>query len=220
MGVVKNHKCIPVSSNDVVIEFEHLYHPLMKESKCVPNCFQTCNGVNIITGSNMGGKSTFLRTIGINLILMNAGGFVNADSFKSNYYKIFTSMRVSDDALRGISTFYGELLRIKDAMDYSNENKPMVVLVDEIFKGTNYNDRIYGSEEVIKKLNQKNVILFITTHDFELCDVKVNNIYNYHFKEYYEKDKIKFDYIIRNGKCNSTNARYLMEQIGIIKKRT
>ena len=216
MGVVKDNVCIPERANDIILEFDSLLHPLINENKCISNSFKSLNGINIITGSNMGGKSTFLRTIGINLVLMNAGGFVNASRFRSNYYKIFTSMRVSDDAIKGISTFYGELLRIKEALDYSDKESPMIVLIDEIFKGTNYNDRLYGATEVIKKLNKKNIITFITTHDFELCDTKIDNIWNYHFKEYYEGNNIKFDYIIRKGKCNSTNARYLMKSIGII----
>lgn len=220
LGVVKNNVCMGKVSEDTLIEFNDLYHPLFVESKCVSNSFKSKCGINIITGSNMGGKSTFLRTIGINLVLMNAGGFVNAGSFKSSNFNIFTSMRVRDDLVNGISTFYGELLRIKDAIDFSSSNKNMIVLVDEIFKGTNYNDRIYGAVEVIKKLNKKNVILFVTTHDFELCEADVSNLSNYYFKEYYEKDKIKFDYIIRKGKCKSTNARYLMESLGIVEKKT
>lgn len=215
VGVVKENKCVPNVNDSVKISFNELYHPLMKESKCVPNSFSSTAGVNIITGSNMGGKSTFLRTIGINLVLALAGGLVNAKRFEYTNFKIFTSMRVPDDALRGISTFYGELLRVKEAIDYSNASKPMVVFIDEIFKGTNYNDRIYGALEVIRKLDRRNVILCITTHDFELCDV--SNVWNYYFKEYYEGDRIKFDYRLRNGKCESTNARYLMAKLGIIK---
>ena len=162
----------------------------------------------------MGGKTSFLRTIGINIILMNAGGYVCADSFSSCYLKIFTSMRIRDDLVNGISTFYGELLRIKDAINYIDKGN-MLVLIDEIFKGTNYQDRIYGAKEVIERLNIKNAICFITTHDFVLCDEK--NVKNYYVKEYYENDEIKFDYKIREGKCSSTNAKYLMKKIGIIR---
>ena len=123
-------------------------------------------------------------------------------------------MRVSDDIDKGISTFYGELLRIKKALSDKSDNR--LVLVDEIFKGTNYNDRMYGAYQVMKKLNDNRTILLITTHDFELCDAKIDNLNNYYFKEYYEGEVIKFDYKIRSGKCDSTNAKYLMKKLGII----
>ena len=164
----------------------------------------------------MSGKTSFLRTIGINLILANAGTYVCADSFNSSYLKIFTSMSVKDNIEKGISTFYGELLRIKEAITYQEKNKFMIVLVDEIFKGTNYNDRILGAVNVIKKLNKDNVMLFITTHDFELCDTNVAQVNNYYFSEYYEKDNIKFDYKIREGRCKTTNAKYLMKRLNIL----
>ena len=146
---------------------------------------------------------------------MNSGTFVCAKEFQASYFKIFTSMRVNDDIANGISTFYGELLRIKDMVEYVNKGN-MLVLIDEIFKGTNYQDRIYGAKEVIKRLNTKKTITMLTTHDFELCEEK--DITNYHVKEAYEQDKIIFDYKIRNGKCTSTNARYLMTKLGIIEK--
>ena len=214
LRIIRDDVIIPEISNEVVLEFDDIKHPLIDLDKCVGNDYIGKNGINIITGSNMGGKTSFLRTIGINLVLMNAGGFVCSKSFKSCYMKIFTSMRVEDDIDSGISTFYGELLRIKKALDYDKEAR--IILVDEIFKGTNYNDRIYGAIEVMKKLNDDKTILFITTHDFELCDVKIKNLNNYYVKEYYEGDNIKFDYKIRHGKCDSTNAKYLMKKIGII----
>ena len=213
IGILKEEKCFPIKSNQVEIQFTKIKHPLLKEEVCIANDFETLAQVNIITGSNMGGKTSFLRTIGINLVLMNAGTYVCANEFKASFFKIFTSMRVGDDIEKGISTFYGELLRIKKAMDYLNQGN-MLVLIDEIFKGTNYQDRIYGAKKVIKRLQNKNTIVLLTTHDFELCDEK--NIINYHVKEYYEGNQIKFDYKIRKGKCTSTNAKYLMEKLEII----
>lgn len=213
IGIVKNKKCMPNLSERIELGFNELRHPLIDERDCVSNSFNTKSGVNIITGSNMGGKTTFLRTIGINLILMQAGTYVCADRFEASYFKIFTSMRVMDNIDKGISTFYGELLRIKDMVEYVNKGN-MLVLVDEIFKGTNYNDRMYGAKEVVKKLNNKSTIAFITTHDFELCES--SGVHNYHVKEDYEGDKIVFDYKIRDGKCSSTNARYLMKKLDIV----
>ena len=215
IGICFENKCMPVLTDKVGICFDFLIHPLLGEKVCVPNSFESDSGVNIITGSNMGGKTSFLRTIGMNIILMNSGTYVCAKKFSASYFKIFTSMRVFDDIERGISTFYGELLRIKDMVSYVNKGN-MLVLIDEIFKGTNYQDRIYGAKEVIKSLNTDKTIVMLTTHDFELCEE--NNVHNYHVKEVYEGDKILFDYKIRDGKCDSTNARYLMTKLGIIKK--
>lgn len=214
LGMVKDNVVIPKISNNVSIHAVNICHPLLLEKNVVGNDFNSTNGVNVITGSNMGGKTSFLRTIGINLILFSAGGFVCASEFSSSYFKIYTSMRVSDDIDKGISTFYGELLRIKKALSDKSDNR--LVLVDEIFKGTNYNDRMYGAYQVMKKLNDNRTILLITTHDFELCDAKIDNLNNYYFKEYYEGEVIKFDYKIRSGKCDSTNAKYLMKKLGII----
>ena len=209
-SIVRNDVCVPSISKDVCIDAIELKHPLLKE--CVSNSFSSSNGVNIITGSNMGGKTSFIRTIGINILLMNAGTYVCASSFSSSLFKVFTSISISDSISEGISTFYEELLRISEAIKYSDGNR--LILIDEIFKGTNYNDRIYGALKVIDKFNDNRTILFITTHDFELCDVK--NVSNYYFKEYYEGENIKFDYKIRQGKCTSTNAKYLMNRLGIV----
>lgn len=216
IGIVKNNKCMPIYCDKISLEFNGLMHPLIDEKVCVSNDYDGNNGVNIITGSNMGGKTTFLRTIGINLILMQAGTFVCGESFSGSYFKIFTSMRVMDNIEKGISTFYGELLRIKDMVEYNGRGN-MLVLIDEIFKGTNYNDRMYGAKEVVNKLNNKSTLAFITTHDFELCES--SNISNYHVQEDYEGEKIIFDYKVRNGKCISTNARYLMDKLGIVNKK-
>ena len=214
MGIVNDNVCMPDVIDDVNISFKNIRHPLLNSKISVGNDFNSSNGVNIITGSNMGGKTTFIRTIGINLVLMNAGSFVCADSFSSCYFKIFTSISVSDDIDKGISTFYAELLRINEAIKYKGGAR--IILVDEIFKGTNYNDRIYGAISVINKLCDDRTILFVTTHDFELCDIDNSNVNNYYVKEYYEDDIIKFDYKIRKGKCNSTNAKYLMKKLNII----
>jgi len=218
IALTKDKICFPTLCNEISLEFNNLKHPLLDEEKCIPNDYKKEANINIITGSNMSGKTSFLRTIGINLILANAGTYVCADSFTSSYLKIFTSMRVQDNIEKGISTFYGELLRIKEAITYQEKDKPMIVLIDEIFKGTNYNDRLLGATNVIKKLNKNNVILLLTTHDFELCDTNIAKVDNYHFTEYYEKNNIKFDYKIRKGKCTTTNAKYLMKRLNILEE--
>ena len=188
-------------------------HPLI--TNCVENDFETINGINVITGSNMSGKTSFMRTVGINVVLMNAGTFVLAKEFNASYFKLFTSMRNSDDITKGISTFYAELLKIKKPIEYMENNEYMLTLIDEVFSGTNSNDRITGAEILLRKLNRENSIVLITTHDFEICDLNIDKLNNYYFSEYYENEKILFDYKIKIGKCSTTNAKYLMKLVGI-----
>ena len=127
-------------------------HPLIHPAKVVANDADFKGGTTIITGSNMSGKTTFLRTLGINLILAYAGAPVCVDDMHADYMKIFSSMRVTDDVSNGISTFYAEILRIKSMVEYKKNDAPMLCLIDEIFKGTNSADRIVGASQVIKKI--------------------------------------------------------------------
>lgn len=213
----KPQSSFAVFSDELCLTFNDAYHPLIDGKQVVANSFTMDKQVCVITGSNMSGKTTFLRTIGINLILAYAGGPVLAKSFKCSLMRIYTSMRLVDD-LSGISTFYAELLRIKEIVEANNKGERMIALIDEIFKGTNSKDRIYGATETVKQLSSKNIFTFITTHDFELCELE-NQIpcANYHFSEYYQDNKIRFDYLIKKGRCQSTNAKYLLQMVGITK---
>ena len=211
---------LPLIRDDVVMpeisdefKFEDLKHPLIDQNKCVGNDFKFDN-LNIITGSNMSGKTTFMRTIGVNYLLFKSGGYVIAKSFSASIYKLFTSMKVSDDVTDGISTFYAEILRVKAIIDYIKEEKPMLVLVDEIFKGTNTADRLVGAESFALKLKCDYIKSIITTHDLELC--QIDGAWNYHFLEHYENDKILFDYKIHDGISQTRNAIYLLKLAGII----
>ena len=209
IGIDNEIYSIPEESSN--IEAKDIYHPLVKN--CVPNDFKLEGGV-ILTGSNMSGKTTFMRTIGINQVLFNAGGLVCAKSFKSLYLPIYTSLRANDMLKEGISTFYAEILRMKKANEGIKEGKSLI-LIDEIFKGTNAYERISASFKVIDKFNEYKALFIISSHDFELCDAK--NILNYHFSEYYNDDnKIAFDYKIKEGKCETKNALYLLKMANII----
>lgn len=205
-----------VDEQKPVLEFQEAYHPLLVSEDAVANSFKMDRQVAIITGSNMSGKTTFLRTIGINLVLAYAGGPVMAKSFTCSLMQLFTSMRIEDD-IEGISTFYGELLRIKEIVEENRTRKVMIALIDEIFKGTNSLDRIIGARETVKQLSSYNIFTLITTHDFELCELENEvSCTNYHFEEYYQDDKIKFDYRIKDGRSKTTNAQYLLKMVGII----
>ena len=135
--------------------------------------------------------------------------------------EVFTSMRIEDRVDEGISTFYAELLRIKEMITFSKRHLPMLALIDEIFKGTNSADRILGATQTIKKLGVPWANMMVTTHDFELCQLadepsQKRKSYNYHFEEYYEDGKIQFDYKLKNGRCQTTNAKYLLRMVGVL----
>lgn len=199
-----------------ILSFRELKHPLLLEKTAVANSFTMESQVAIITGSNMSGKTTFLRTVGINLVLSYAGGPVIAKDFSCSLMEIFTSMRIEDD-IQGISTFYGELLRIKEMVKANQSQRIMIALIDEIFKGTNSADRIIGALETVKRLSSSNIFTLITTHDFELCDLENEvSCKNYHFEEYYQDNQIKFDYLIKPGRSQTTNAQFLLKMVGII----
>lgn len=212
--IVKETATLPVVS-DKEFTFEDIKHPLITEEKCIGNSFEF-EGTNIISGSNMSGKTTFMRSIGVNYLLFLSGAYVSASTFKAPICRLFTSMKVVDDVNNNISTFYGEILRVKDICQYINEEKPMIVLVDEIFKGTNTKDRITGATAFVKKLLNSKAYTIITTHDHELCDIKGVN--NYYFLEHYKNDEIAFDYKIRHGISTTRNAIYLLKMAGVIDK--
>ena len=188
-----------------------IYHPLLPVSQAVANDIALQHQTVVITGSNMSGKTTFLRTVGLNLVLAYAGAPVCGEAVTASFMRIFTSMRVVDDVQHGISTFYAEILRIKEMVEYGKAKTPMLCLIDEIFKGTNSADRIVGAEAVIQRLSNSHTIAMVSTHDFELCKLAKN----YHFEEYYEEDEIRFDYRLQNGMCTTTNALYLLRMAGL-----
>lgn len=219
IGQVKDTYCFPdiVISKKPNISFQDAQHPLISESKAVKNSLLVENETYIITGSNMSGKTTFLRTIGVNAKLALAGAPVCAHRFQMSKMDVYTSMRIKDDVKEGISTFYAELLSIKQMMDAAKLEKPMMVLIDEIFKGTNSADRIMCAQEAIVRLHQPWIATMVSTHDFELCSLEHDtsiHAHNFHFEEHYVDNEIRFDYTLKKGKCTTTNARQLMKLAG------
>lgn len=201
-----------------VFEAIGMGHPLITSNRiCNDLDFNTPTKVLLITGSNMSGKSTLLRTAGINLVLAYTGAPVCAQVFRASVMDIHSCMRVSDDLGKSISSFYAELLRIKDILKEAKEGKKVFFLLDEIFKGTNSRDRHTGARVLIEELCKTKSIGMVSTHDFELCDLEQKNtkIRNYHFEEYYKDNKIYFDYKLRKGVSTTRNAIYLMKMAGI-----
>ena len=199
---------IPEDSDNIIAS--NMIHPFVKN--CVPNSI-TLDGGIVLTGSNMSGKTTFMRTLGLCLLLKNAGSIVPAESFKAPRVGIYTSLRANDMLQEGVSTFYAEIKRM-NKINLAIKDSRCLILVDEIFKGTNAIERIEASRKVIEKLNQYNALFIISTHDFELCDTK--GITNYHFEENYIEDKISFDYKLKEGPGKKGNALYLLKMSGII----
>ena len=219
ISFAKEHACFPKINDQKspTCKGQGFHHPLLNEQKVVKNDVMIASGSYVITGSNMSGKTTFLRTIGINLVLAKAGAMVCADAMQTSIMRLYTSMRVKDDVSEGISTFYAEILRIKQMMMESKQEVAMMVLIDEIFKGTNSADRIACAMQAIRRLHLPWVIALVSTHDFELCQLAKDSqiqAVNYHFEEYYENDHIGFDYKLKPGRSTSTNAQQLMRMAG------
>lgn len=220
VGQTLPHTCFPTLYNqkEPYLYIQDGLHPLLPQTKAVANSVELTNGSVIITGSNMSGKTTFLRMLGVNMMLARAGTCVCATTMRCTLMDVYTSMRVKDDVNEGISTFYAELLRIRNMMEASKQKQNMLVLIDEIFKGTNSADRIMCAKTAITKLHLPWIITLVSTHDFELCalseDPTISAI-NYHFEEYYEQDDIRFDYQLKQGRSTSTNAIQLMRLAGI-----
>ena len=216
---VCNNMSLPTfTEENNIIEAINMGHPLITNDRRICNDFNLDNNIYIISGSNMSGKTTFMRTVGINMVLACAGSYVCANSMSVSKMKIITSMRIRDDLNEGISTFYAELKRIKKIIDKSHNNPNTLFLIDEIFRGTNSVDRLKGAEGVLKELCKSHVSGMITTHDLEVCNLEYENpnIVNYSFNEHYIDDEIYFDYKLKNGRSLTTNAEFLLKKIGIL----
>ena len=213
-----------VESDEVVYEAKGLYHPFVGD-KAVRNDFNIVdNNYYIITGANMAGKSTFLRSIGINYILAQNGMPVFADSLRVSSYNLFTSMRTSDDLSSGISYFNAELLRLKQLIDSLKPSHPTfggtgesstLIILDEILKGTNSLDKLNGSRMFLEAISAQPVSGIIATHDLELskmADERPGRFHNYCF-EIELSDNIIYTYKITPGVARNQNATFLLKNI-------
>ncbi|MFY0698883.1 MAG: hypothetical protein JXR11_13580 [Balneola sp.] len=200
---------------------EQIGHPLIPENQKVANDFEVYPGKDLflITGSNMAGKSTFLRTVGINLVLAYSGAPANARSLNTGLYRIFTSINVNDSLGDGLSHFYAEVKRLRELLDELNkdEDQPLFFFVDEIYKGTNNKERYAGSAAFLREVAGKNGIGMVSTHDLELADLEseIEALSNWHFVESLEGGKMSFEYKLKSGPCPSTNALEIMRIEGL-----
>ena len=204
-----------------VLEASALGHPLIPDQERVCNDFALAQlgSVALITGSNMSGKSTFLRTVGLNLCLAYAGGPVNARAVRLIPFRLFTCIRVTDSVTNGISYFYAEVKRLKALLDAleADDPLPLFFLIDEIFRGTNNRERLIGSRAYIRALAGKHGGGLISTHDLELIKLadEMPAIRNYHFAETVGDGRLLFDYTLRDGPSPSTNALVIMDMEGL-----
>jgi len=201
------------------LHFESLGHPLIDSKKRVCNDFHSEGHGNIvmITGSNMGGKSTFLRTVGVNLVLSLAGAPCCAKKGQVSNLSLYTSMRTQDSLKEGISSFYAELSRIEEMLKLMGKSHNIYFLLDEMFKGTNSEDRHKGGFSLINQISKLKTSGIIATHDIKLSKLSGNKmlVTNYSFNSEIKNDSMHFSYRLQPGICNDFNASELMKKSGI-----
>lgn len=211
----------PAISEELAIETKELGHPLILANECVTNdvLVGKNQSVLIITGANMAGKSTFLRTIGVNLVLALSGAPVCAKEFRCPIINMRSGMRTADSLKDHQSYFYAELNRLKTIMDELRSDKPLFILLDEILKGTNSTDKQSGSIALVKQLLPHPCLALIATHDLALGKLEheyPSKIKNFCFEANIENDQLSFDYKLKPGLAQKMNATFLMKKMGII----
>ncbi len=207
-----------ISTNSTQMEAEKLGHPLLKTEGRVDNGYKIdIEQFFIITGANMAGKSTFLRTVGLNLMMANNGLPVCAKSFNYTPVKLITSMRTTDSLSDNESYFFSELKRLKIIIDTIQEEDHFIIL-DEILKGTNSKDKAEGSQQFVQKLVKSKSTGIIATHDLSLCTLSdsLDEVKNYYFDAEIINDELYFDYSLKSGICQNMNASFLLRKMEII----
>ena len=204
-----------------MVEATGLAHPLIAAAAAVPNDLRLgrpAPHVLIISGSNMSGKSTLLRAVGVNVVLALAGGTVRATRMEVSRLAIGATIRVEDSLQEGRSRFYAEILRISGIVRLSRGDVPVLFLLDEILHGTNSYDRRIGAEAIVRSLVDAGAIGLVTTHDLALTELPRSlgaRAANIHFEDRIEDGRMVFDYRMRDGVVEHSNALALMRAIGI-----
>lgn len=212
---------IPQPDKQYILKGEKIGHPLLPGNVCVTNDFQvsSLHEFYIITGANMAGKSTFLRSIGVNLILAHCGSVVCAETFYFQPVSLFSSMRTADNLAKGTSYFHAELIRLKQLVEMSKHEEKLFIILDEILKGTNSVDKLNGSIRFLQKLRTLPISGLIATHDLELgklADSHPENYINNCFEITHTDDDIAYDYKLKDGISQNMNASILLEKMGLV----
>jgi DNA mismatch repair ATPase MutS len=200
-------------------------HPLIPPGACVRNNVSLCDGrrVFLVSGSNMSGKSTLLRAVGINTVLAMAGAPVRARRLRLSALHVGASIRMNDSLQEGSSRFYAEITRLRKLYDLANGHlasgdPALLFLLDELLQGTNSNDRRVGAEGMVRALLNRGAIGLISTHDLALAEIGGSldgQLCNVHFQEEFENGKMRFDYKLREGVVTKSNGLELMRSIGL-----
>ena len=207
-----------INTDNKVIKSKNLGHVLLKESLRIDNDFTIENQqFFIITGANMAGKSTFLRTVSLSIVMANIGLPVCANKFEYSPIKLITSMRTSDSLTDDESYFFSELKRLKFIVDKIKTDNYFIIL-DEILKGTNSTDKAIGSKKFVQKLVASNSTGIIATHDLSLCEIEKDlmEVENHYFDAEIIDDELHFDYKLKDGICKNMNASFLLKKMKII----
>lgn len=202
--------CYPdIINNSNKIIAKNVYHPLILD--CINNSIEVDKKSILLTGSNMSGKTTFIRTVGINVIVGLTINTCFAEHFSMPRTRIYSAIRISDDLMNDKSYYFEEVSTIKDMLDKSEEGIPNLFLLDEIFKGTNTIERIAAGKAVLSVLSGKNNIVFVSTHDIELADLLKDEYVLFHFSEAVDNKAIYFDYKLKEGKLRIRNAIRILQ---------
>jgi hypothetical protein len=209
-----------ISTSEFKLVATNVKHPFLESEKCVGNniSFEGLQQFRIITGANMAGKSTYLRTVGINLVLAMTGSSVLAESFAFTPVDLFTGIKTSDSLQEGESYFFAELKRLKEIILHLEKGETLFVILDEILRGTNSADKQKGSKALIEQLLGMKASGLIATHDLalgELAALFPKNIQNQRFEVEIENNELKFDYLLKEGVSQNLNATFLMKKMGI-----
>ncbi|MGE0589696.1 MAG: hypothetical protein AB7O48_14055 [Cyclobacteriaceae bacterium] len=213
--------CFPTIHYSLAVEGVEMGHPLISSPERVTNSCRLglSEHVMLVTGANMAGKSTFLRTMGVNVVLALSGSSVSASSFSCPLLQLVTSMRATDSLVDHQSYFYAELSRIKKIMDQVESGSPSLVLLDEILRGTNSRDKQDGSIGLIKQFVAHKSLVILASHDVVLGELQrefPDAIRNFCFESDIENDALKFDYSLKEGVAQRANATFLMKKMGIL----
>jgi MutS domain V len=199
---------------------EDLGHPLIPAAQCVRNSMRLNDHTRVllVSGSNMSGKSTLLRTVGINTVLALAGAPIRGKSLRLTPLSLGTRLRSTDSLQEGRSTFYTEVLRIRQVLDLTSGERPILFLFDELLDGTNSHDRRIGAEKLLGAFLERGAIGMVTTHDLaltEMAETVAAIVHNVHFQDYLENGQMRFDYKLHDGVVTQSNALELMRVVGL-----
>lgn len=213
--------CLPVICQDRLLDTEEIVHPLLKSERNVTNDFSICSlhQIAIVTGANMAGKSTFLRTIGVNLILAQSGNVVCSRYFAFQPMTLFTSMRTTDSLSKDTSYFHAELLRLQQLVNIAQQEDKVFIILDEMLKGTNSVDKLNGSLAFLKRILSYPISGLVATHDLalgELADDFPEHFFNVCFEIVHSGSQITYDYKLHPGISSNMNASILLKQMGLI----